>query len=155
MIALTFWTVYVMLFVAGGFVTLFGLLPFRPAYASFLPLVLIPLGGLVVNRVALSMTVFALGVLLSALVNGSSIAEAMLFLRFVLTPYMMYYLASMYLTRQSIVPVLRISLFLGLMQVPVVLFQRIFYRAIMAGAANPVEQTDAYFGTFFTADDPA
>lgn len=155
MAAVTFWSVYILLFVAGGFLTLFGLFPFRPVYAALLPVALIPMVGLVVDRATLLIGVFALSVLLSGLLAGSSVWESLLFLRFAITPYMMYFLVASYVTRRTIKPVLQISLFLGLIQLPVVAFQRLFYDQIMAVAANPVGAIDAYMGTFSVSDDPA
>jgi len=150
-----FYIIYVLLFCIGGFIAFFGILPFRMVFVVPLALLLVPLYGLRLDLVAKVFASFALVIVISALINGSSVRETLMFFRFILTPFAMYYLVQVAVKVQNIRKIINTSLLLGMIQLPVVLSQTLFYSQLIPFSAIGVDPIDFNFGTFYVKDDPA
>lgn len=150
-----FYIIYVLLFCLGGFIAFFGIVPFRMVFVVPLALLLVPLYGLRLEPVTKVMACFSLVILISALINGSSARETLMFFRFILTPFAMYYLVQVAVKVYNIRKILNISLLLGMIQLPIVLLQRIFYDALSPLGVVEVARIDFNFGTFYVKGDPA
>ena len=150
-----FWAVFSVFFVGGGALVFVVGSGFRMAYVALLVLALIPIYGLKIDGIVAVLGALFGVVLLSALLNGSSARDVALFMRFLLIPFAMVHLARQYLTPTTIQQVLRIAIALGMLQLPIVVVQRVFYHQLAARAAAEVAQVDFDFGTFFWKDDPA
>jgi hypothetical protein len=67
-------------------------------------------------------------ILLSAVINGSTPLQFLSFLRIPITAYLVYFLAAAYLTnRRRVLKVLRIMVIVGVVQLPVLILQRLSY----------------------------
>lgn len=132
-----------------------GIIPFRYAIVYLLPFFLIPMYGIRFDRVTKSFVLLALVIIISGIVNGSDIMEILIFFRYLIIPYSMYYLAIIYISGKNIIKLIRISIFIAMIQLPVVIIQRLFYRQLIPLSAVDVDPVDFNFGTFFVKDDPA
>ena len=155
MVKFIFYTDYILLFVLGGFLTLFGLIPFRPFYASFLVLFLVPVFGIRLDRVTRLFILFTLIIVISGIINGSSLSQIFMFLRFVIIPYAMYYLVRVFINHKNVKKIIRLSIAIGMIQLPVVVIQRLFHEQIIRHATVFIGPVDFYFGTFYLRDDSA
>lgn len=151
-----FYIAYLFLFCIGGFLAFVGV-PFRMAYVSLLVIMLIPLYGMPFDRITKLFLVLVMVIIASGIVNRSSIRETLLFLRFVITPFAMYYLVKIFLSPHNIKKIINISITLGMIQLPVVIFQRLSYNWLIGYSAFPggISHIDFNFGTFYVKCDPA
>ncbi|MCB0490376.1 MAG: hypothetical protein KDC99_18000 [Cyclobacteriaceae bacterium] len=94
-------------------------------------------------------------VMLSARINGSSMRDLLLFFRFIIIPFSMYYLVEVTINEQNWIRILKWCTLLAVVQLPVILFQKMAYRSLISSSAIFIAEEDFDFGTFFTADDPA
>ncbi len=150
-----FYITYVLLFLIGGTIALLGILPFRPFHVSALALPLILLYGIRFDRVARLFVLFTLLIIFSGIINGSSLKQTLYFLRFVIVPYSMYYLVRIYINPQNIRRILNLSMMLAMLQLPVVLVQRLFYEQLIPLSVISIEPNDFTTGTFYVKNDPA
>ncbi len=97
----------------------------------------------------------ALIVVTSGIVNKSSITDILIFFRYIIIPYAMYYLVSLYINHNNVIKVIKYSIILAMLQLPVVIIQRLFYDQLIPFSAVPISATDFMFGTFLVKDDPA
>jgi hypothetical protein len=152
---LTFYAVFGLLFCIGGLLAFTGIIPFRMVYVSPLPFLLIPFFGVPVDRVAQLFLLLVIVILTSGAINGSSPMDIVLFSRFVITPLGMFYLAKTFLTRRNVKRVLSISMAVGMIQLPIVIVQRLLYDQLIQFASIPIARVDFNVGTFYVKDDPA
>lgn len=149
-----FYLAFILLFCVGGALVLLGA-PFRMASVSLLVLALVPLYGIRIDGVAKLFAVFVVVILVSGALNHSSVRETLLFMRFVITPFAMYYLADLFLSPRNIRKVLNLSVALAMIQLPIVIFQRLFYDQIASISPVGISRHDIGFGSFYMKDDPA
>ncbi|MCH7536090.1 MAG: hypothetical protein IH948_10200 [Bacteroidetes bacterium] len=156
MAKLIFYTAFGLFYYIGGLLAFVGV-PFRMAFVSPLALLLVPLYGLRLDKVTWLFLLMALVTVASGISNGSSGMQILLFFRFVITPFAMYYLAKVFLSPRNMNKVLNISIMLGMIQLPVVLFQRLSFDWLINYSAFPsgISQLDFNFGTFYVKDDSA
>ncbi len=150
-----FYITYVLLFLIGGTIAALGIIPFRPFHVSALALLLVLLYGIRLDRVTRLFVFFTLLIIFSGIINGSSLKQIFYFLRFVIVPYSMYYLIRIYINQQNIKKIINLSIILAMLQLPVVLIQRIFYTQLISLSVIPIEPVDFTTGTFYVKADPA
>lgn len=149
-----FYLCFIFLFCIGGLITLLGV-PFRMAYVSFLPLSLIPLYGIRITKSLFVIVLFSIAVLLSAIYNRSSIGELLSFLRFIVIPFAMYYIVTSYVTSKNIQKIIKLCVYVAILQPPLILLQKLFYSKIVQLSGLSIMKVDIGFGSFYIADDPA
>ena len=154
MLSLVFWLSYALAFCIGGLITFFGV-PFRLAYVSFLPLIMIPFLGVKLSKAFTAFIIFFLYIVFSGLANKMSSLNIVLFFRYVITPFSMYFLVTNYLTSRNIKRVLWISIAVAMIQLPTMLIERAFYTDLVRYSAVSIERVDFDFGTFMINGDPA
>ncbi len=148
--------VFLLLFLFGGMIEYFGIFHFRPSFLFILPLFLIPLYGIKLNKITFSFVFFFFFIVFSGLINGSSINQIIVFsARYVILPYGMYYLVSIHVSRKNIKKIIRLMIFIGIIQLPVVLIQRFFYDQIVRFTSIGISNVDITFGTFYVKEDYA
>ncbi|MEK0338112.1 MAG: hypothetical protein QQN41_11825, partial [Nitrosopumilus sp.] len=132
--------------------------PYRMFYAGFISLVLLMIAAaltfkLPFNRVTTLFIIFSIVIFVSGFINGSSLPETLKFLRFVATPFLMYYLVKSYLNTDNIKKVVNLSILLAQVQFPIIIFQKIFYEKLIIFSSQSASKTDFDFGTFYWKDD--
>ena len=132
-----------------------GIIPFRYSLVYLLPFFLIPMYGIRFDMVTKSFVLLALVIIVSGIVNGSDIMEILIFFRYLIIPFSMYYLAIIHIRGKNIVKLIKLSIFVAMIQLPVVIIQRLFYRQLIPLSAVDVIPMDFNFGTFFIKNDPA
>lgn len=150
-----FYACFILLFVIGGSISFTGIIPFRMAYVAFLPMVMMPFFRPKFDSVFIITIIFTIHIFLSAFLNGLSLTYVITFFRFVLIPYSMYYVVKKYCTPKTIKKIINICMALGMIQLPIIIFQKSFYDTLIQYSAVHVIQIDFDFGTFYTANDPA
>lgn len=74
---------------------------------------------------------------------------------FALVPFAIFHLVMKEYGKLEFKNILNILLFIGMIQLPVILLQRSYFNEIIAVSAKSVSETDIGFGTFFIANDHA
>jgi hypothetical protein len=76
-----------------------------------------------------------------------------MFLRYIFVPLSIYYIVNIYLNRFNVIKVYKVLITIGLLQLPVVLIQRIFGSILVSYSKTKINISDFYFGTFpFSSD---
>lgn len=153
-------TVFTFAFLIGSAVFLLNIFPFRLFYLAPLALLLIPFYGIKIGTVEKVFLLFLLEILASAIVNHSNAGQILSFLRFIITPYAMYYLCKNYIKEHNIKKIIRLCILVACLQPPLVLIQQTFFEPInsLLPAQTrylPEERMDFSFGTFYISDDPS
>jgi len=125
------------------------------AMVSFFPLFVLPKYPLKLDNVVKLVILFTIYVVFSGFVNNSSLIEIIYFFRFIFIPLMMYYLVKSYLTNKNIISVIKLSIKIAVIQLPIVLLQILLYDKIQPFIKYGIAKIDFDFGTFYAADDPA
>ncbi len=120
-----------------------------------LVILLIPSYGLRIDRVTKLLVAFASLVVLSGLINGSSLVQIFMFMRYVVIPYLIYYLARTYLTPERIRKVLGLAVVLAMLQLPIVVIQRLFAEQLLSLNQSNIAiiPVDFVYGTFYIKSD--
>lgn len=150
-----FYTAFVLSYCIGGFIHYFGIFPLKLAYIAFIPFLFLPFYRIRQTRMLIFSVVFGIYILFSALLNQSSILKTLLFLQNAIIPFMMYYLCKHYLKPHNIKLVIKIAVLVAIIQLPIIIFQKLFYNQINALSAVLVNRIDIGFGTFYTSNDPS
>ena len=150
-----FYIVLVLVFLLSGLIGMLDIIPYRMAMASFLVLPLFLIHKIRVDRVLISYALLALVVASSALLNHSSPTEMLLFLRTLVFSYLIYFLVNVYVTEKNITSIMRLCVWIGVIQFPIVFLQQQLYDRLPAWLLSGVSKTDFDFGTFnFKGDAP-
>lgn len=152
---LLFLFVALLLYVVGGPLAYFGVIPFRMVHV--VPPVLL---AALVFRVPIALptkilAVLGVQIIVSGLINSSTLSETLGFMRYVATPLAMWYLADAF-SRTRAYPVgMKWLLRIGLLQAPVVIVQRMMFSQLDAMSAVSVAEVDIGSGTFYFENDPS
>ncbi len=123
------------------------------AYVAPLPFLLMIKHGFKWDNVTKIFLIFLITIIISGIINGSSLKEIFLFTRFIVTSYSMYYLASIYITHKNAKKIISLCITIGMIQLPVLILQRLLYDTLIPHSAVFVMEIDFYFGTFFINND--
>jgi len=140
--------VFFMVFLFSGILSLVRIIPYRMGLVSLLVIPLFFLYKIKVDRVLLAFTALAGIVLISAYLNDSNLREIVLFGRTLIFSYLIYFLASRYLTEKTIIPVIRFCAFIAVLQLPVVFIQKQIYYRLPVDWTAGIGYHDFGFGTF-------
>ncbi len=152
---IVFYTVFFMVFLFSGLLTMWGQIPYRMAFVSFLVLPLFLLYRFKITRVVIVYGLLTLAIILSGLINQSSLLEIVLFMRVILFSILIYSLVEMYVNPHNIITILRICVAIAVIQLPIVILQQLFYTSLPARITTLVSHIDFDFGTFnFKGDAP-
>jgi hypothetical protein len=155
---LTFYSVFFLVFCLSGLLSIVGIrlgIPYRMGLVSALVLPLILLYGIKINRILLAYVALTGVVLLSGLVNHSSLVEILLFLRILGFSYLMYRLVEIYVRPDNITNIIRLCVVVALVQLPIIMLQRLAYGQLPEWLQSNVIFLDVDFGTFnFKGDAP-
>ena len=114
----------------------------------------------VVRRIRLSAVIIAYGLLalvvvVSGLLDGSSLREILLFTRVLVFSFLIYVLVRVAVSRDNAARVYRWCLSLAIVQLPIVLIQRLLYESMPTAIKVSVSRVDFGFGTFNLKGDAA
>lgn len=154
MTSAVFYFVFFFVFVFGGQLALVGIVPPRQFFLAAPALMLVFVRGFSFDRITAYFLVFTFCIVLSALSAGASLAQFLMFLRFVVTPFSMYYLVKCFLRPSRGRRLLSICFAIAYIQAPLVILQRLFADEIADWSAFKLYAVDAGFGTFFVSDPP-
>lgn len=149
---LVFYFVFCFAFCLSGTLTLLsittGLFPYRMGLISALVIPLMLLYRIKVKRVILAYMALAFIVILSGFYNQSSVTEIVLFMRTLIFSFLIYFLVESYIRPENIVRVLKLCVFVGLFQLPLVLLQKASFDRLPLSIKASIEAVDIGFGTF-------
>ncbi len=146
-----FYIVFFVVFCFSGLLTITGKifgLPYRMGLISVLIIPLILKYGLRINKVILSYLVLTIIVILSGIINNSTILEVILFMRILGFSYLMYMLVDMFINPKNVQRIIQLCVLIALIQLPIILIQRVGYDFLPEVIKNSIRPTDFDFGTF-------
>ncbi len=147
-----FYLVFFLVFCFSGILTLIGINTgvffFRMALISLLVVPLLLFHRPRLDRIAVAYLCLALLVGVSAWYNRSFLIDMVLFLRILVFSYLIYYLVERFITTQNITRIIKLSIVIGLIQLPVVIFQLLTYNLLPQRIAADIGPVDYDFGTF-------
>lgn len=143
-----FYLFFALVFLLSGALTAIRVIPYRMGLVSFLVLPVIPLYRFKLDNVTKAFLLLVLAIGASAAVNGSTLVDLIVFLRIPTFAFLTYFLADRYLNRANAQRVFRLLLFLGYLQLPVVLAQLATGWLFPDVIQGRVSQLDFDFGTF-------
>jgi hypothetical protein len=145
---LIFFAIFYLVFCFSGILTIASGYVYRTAVVSLIASPLILRYGLKWTNVTVAyLTLFSV-VLFSALLNNSSLAQLVLFLRVLVFSYLIYYVTSLYLNQRTIEHVLRRCIQVGSIQLPIILVQFYGFDYFPAAWTAQSGRIDFGFGTF-------
>ena len=154
--AWVFWLTLILSFVASRPLIVATSGKYRLGLAVFALGLLLVLSRLrLVNwQLLISISLLGVAMLLSGLINNSSIVEVISFVRIPIIAYLVYYLVAAYLTKKErVISTFRVMYIIALIQLPILVIQRISYPymperlkfGVLTGQLSP---TDFATGTF-------
>jgi hypothetical protein len=152
---LIFYTSFFLLFLVGGTINFYGLLPFKMAYVSFLPFLLFPFCKIKNNLLFQTAVFYFLCITLSAILNKTQPLLTLLYFQYAAMPFLIYYLVSHYINENNIHFIFKICFYLALIQLPVLLVQKAFFVQLSSLGVIDLLEEDFASGTFYTSNDPA
>jgi hypothetical protein len=149
--AIIFYTVFFLIFCFSGSLSILSILtslPYRMGLVSALTLPLILLYGIRVNKVFITYGLLTVIIFLSGLYNGVSCTNILLFMRSLIFSFLIYKLVDMYLRPGNIHRVLNWCIVISVLQLPVLILQRLSYTHLPTIITKNVIRLDFDFGTF-------
>jgi len=156
--SLIFYTVFFLVFCLSGLLSFLSILkgfPYRMGLVSILVLPLIFLYGIRINKVFISYVLLTAIILLSGFYNGISVQGILLFMRTLIFSYLILRLVEIYLRPANIHRVLNWCIIISILQLPVVILQRISFTHWPAIVRANIDRLDIAFGTFNFKGDAA
>jgi len=150
-----FIVIYLSIFCFGFVISVLSNFNFRAAIISLLVLPLIVLYGLRVDRVFFVLGILALIVVFSGILNNSSISNILLFLRIPVFSYLIYYLVRVSLHSDFTGWVIKTSVWLAIIQLPIILIQWQIFEYLPIRLRGPAHLVDFASGTFVYKTDYA
>ena len=151
--------VFYVAFTLSGLLTIFTILVGGFQYRmGLISLAVVPLFLLCrwkINGVAMLYGLLVLTILLSGLVNGSTVTEIVLFLRILGFSYLIYWLTRRYVNPRNATRILKRCLILCSIQLPIILIQRFTYDLLPSSVRARIIRVDIGFGTFNFKGDAA
>lgn len=152
---LLFYTAFILLFIIGGTINFYGILPFKMAYVSFLPFLLLPFFKIKNNLLFKTAVLFFLLITASAFYNKTPLKYTLLYYQFAVMPFLIYFLVSQYVNESNIHYIFRICFYLALIQLPILIIQKVFFEELSSLGIIELLEEDFAAGTFYTSNDPA
>lgn len=121
---------------------------YRAALVSLLVLPLLLLYGLRFDRVSFAYGILAVLVFLSGMLNRSSVINIFLFLRILVFSYLIYYLVKIALTPELTKKIIKISVWIAMIQLPIILLQWQLFDILPLRLRGPAALEDFASGTF-------
>ena len=145
-----FITVFSLVYLLSGLITMLDIIPYRMGLVSFFITPLFLLYGLKIDKVFLSYMLLTILIGLSAIYNNSPITQLLLFLRILMFSYLIYFLVRIFVNNKNIENLIKIAVLIGLLQLPVVIFQINTYGLLPARITQGLNLVaiDYDFGTF-------
>jgi hypothetical protein len=152
---IVFYTVFVLAFLLSGIITMLDIVPYRMNLISLLVIPLLFIYGIRVDRILIVFVLLTIVVIISAVINQVSITQLALFLRSVLFAYLMVSLVRLTVTSDNITKIIRICVFIGMIQLPIVLLQFMTYDLLPGRITTGMNlsRVDYSFGTFHLKGD--
>ncbi|WP_340103277.1 hypothetical protein [Rhodohalobacter sp. 8-1] len=148
-----FYTVFTLHLLVGGFIAFTGILPYRPFYSSIIVLALLPLFSLPINKITKFHLFYSALIIVSSIYNGGGLNSLIVGLRIPIISYTMYLVIDGYF-KNSDGDLNSVIKWIALFQLPVVLFQFLFYPTLSGFSSIDIDFLDFRFGTFFVKSDP-
>ena len=145
---LVFYSLFSLAFCLSGILTMVDVIPYRMGLMALLVLPLTLLYGIKLDNVLIAYVLLAFVVVLSGLINSSSASDMVLFLRILVFSYLIYYLVERFVNRNNIEQIIKLCISIGLVQLPVIVFQRFTYDWLPNTIKENVSSIDYDFGTF-------
>jgi hypothetical protein len=149
-----FFTVFLVAFVFSGLITITHIIPFRMGLISLIIIPLIFIYGIKLDRVAVAYIILSLLVILSALLTKASLLELVAFLRIPIFSFLIYYLVNIFITSENISRIIKLCIYISVVQLPLVIFQQLFYSRFPTRFTQGINPIDFDFGTFNANDAP-
>jgi hypothetical protein len=143
-----FFSVFFLVFTLSGFLTIGNFFPYRMGLVSLFVLPLLFVYGIKFNSIYFVYFGLIFVIILSAIFNGSSMLDFFLFLRILLFSFLIYYLVSIYINQENITNVIRVCIFIAVIQLPIILVQQFIYPYLSNRIVSGISQIDFDFGTF-------
>lgn len=153
--SIIFFIVFFLLFMSSGSIIYFTNIPYRPIYVIFIIMPLLFYYRIRLSQYQIYIALFLLVVIISGIFNGMGINGITLYFRYAIVPFLLVYLVDIYFSPQKTNKIIRILIFVGLFQFPVVLIQKIFHQKLIPLAKGSISEPDFYFGTFPWSGDPS
>lgn len=147
-VKMIFYVVFFLVFCLSGIITMLHIIPYRMGLVSALVIPLILLCGVRFDRILISYLLLALVIGVSALLNESSLLEFLLFLRVLVFSYLTYYLVQVFVHRDNIVNVIRLIIAVAMVQLPIIILQKLTYDKLPSRLTVDIIYFDFDFGTF-------
>jgi hypothetical protein len=145
---LVFYAVFFLVFTLSGVLTVASGYVYRMGLMSLLVLPLLLRYRVKLTPVVLSYIALILVIILSAIYNRSSVIELITFLRIPIFSFLMYFLVQVAINRQNIGRIFRLCIFIGIIQLPIILLQWAFYEKLPDAFKRDAVLIDYGFGTF-------
>lgn len=143
-----FWTLFCLVFLLSGTITVIGVIPYRMGVMSLLVLPLILLYGIRLNAVTVTYAGLITVIILSAIVNRSGLTDVALFMRILVFSYLAYYLVERYVNQANIERIIRICVAISIIQLPILLLQRAVHHLYPERIRTDTSIIDIGYGTF-------
>ena len=152
---LVFYAVFSFVFLLSGIITMLDVIPYRMNLVSLLVIPLLLLYGIRIDRVLILFLLLTIISIISAIVNQVSITQLVFFLRSVIFAYLMVRLVRLTVTSENITKIIRLCVFIGMIQLPLVLLQFMTYDLLPGRITNGMNlsRVDYGFGTFHLKGD--
>lgn len=107
------------------------------------------------DLIHLTLSLFGLLIIISGLWNGTNVLLMTLYFLVIIVPYALHNLLTLYLNQATLRKIMMVFIYIGLLQLPVMLIQSIVAKTAIKFSARPIAYYDFKFGTFFLANDHA
>lgn len=159
LVRILFYSIFCIVFCFSGLLTIItilgGTFNFRMGLVSLLIIPFILIRGFKINKIAIIFVLLSGVIILSGIFNNSSIFEILLFLRILVFSYSIYWLVDNFISPSNFPKIIKICIFIGLLQLPIIVAQRFFYKNLPDILTSKVAIEDFGFGTFNFKDDAA
>ena len=150
-----FYVVFGLAFLLSGLITMLDIIPWRMGLASLLVIPLFLIYKFIPNKVIVAYIFLSFFIFISWLINQTSLIGLLLFYRIVIFSFLIYVIVESFVRQKNIERILHICFFVGLIQLPVLLLQRLAYSQLPSRITRTVSRTDFDFGTFNFKGDAA
>ena len=156
---------YLIIFFAfgvGGTLQFLGILSntittFFLTMLAMIPVVLhiVRRGKLRVDNAHIILALLSFHIVLSGILNGKGLVLILFYFLIILLPYSLFNLLNIYLNERTLRKTMIILTYIGIIQLPIIIFQSVIAKTAVKFAARPISDYDFKFGTFFLDNDHA
>lgn len=151
--------IFLLVFCLSGLLSMLSIITGQFSYRngitiSLITLPLVLLYGLKLDKVTLWHVVLSVVILLSGLVNQSTIQQTIFFLRNVIFSYLIYNLVQLCVNQENIRQIIKWCVLVALVQLPIVLFQKAVYPFLPDSLHQRIAFIDIGTGSFDINNDP-